>query len=112
MAESSWAPPFSAARPLEKDYRSAAKAAGRKRTLRIGNALGCVLPCDAQLDLAARDHIAEQFEPLSTFQDFRHKYRLDLDSPLARFVSPAANRDVDAVITDGAKGTFREQCRV
>jgi hypothetical protein len=55
------------ARPLEKDHRSAAKAAGLERTLRIGNALGRVFPCHAQLDLRGCDHVAEQFEPFGTF---------------------------------------------
>src|SRR5665213_1486079 len=94
---------------LENDHRSAAKAAGLERALRISNALRRVFPCYAQLDRPVRDHVAQQFEPFGAFQDFRHKDGLDLDSPLARLVAPAANRNVDALVTDRAEAPLCEQ---
>jgi hypothetical protein len=59
---------------------------------------------NAQLYLAGCNHVAEQFEPFGTFEDTGYRHRLDLDSPFGGLVSPASNRNVDAPVTDGAKG--------
>jgi hypothetical protein len=97
---------------LEEDYRPAAKAAGFESALCICGLLRCVFRNNAQLYLSSCDHGAEQFEPLGTFEDIGHKHRLDLDSPFGGLVSPAANRNVDAPVTDGAKGLYRKDGRI
>jgi hypothetical protein len=56
--------------------------------------------------------VAEQFEPFGTFEDTGYHHRLDLDSPFGGLISPAANRNVDAPVTDGPKGFFPKGRRV
>jgi hypothetical protein len=100
------------ARLLEPDYRPTAKAAGLERALCVGGLLGRVFPCNAQLYFRGCDQIAEQFEPFGTFEHVGHTHWLDLDSPFGGLVSPAANRNVDALVTDGTKGLFPKERRV
>jgi hypothetical protein len=64
------------------------------------------IPPNAQFYFRGCDQIAEQFEPFGTFEHIGHKHWLDLDSPFGGLVSPAANRNVDAPVTDGTKGLF------
>src|SRR5438132_7398207 len=100
------------ARLLEPDYRPTTMAAGHERALCIGGFRGQVFLNSAQLYLPSCDHVAEQFEPFGTFEDIGHKHRLDLDPPFGGLASPAANRNVDAPVTDGAKGLFPKDRRV
>src|SRR5258708_4476508 len=99
---------------LEEDYRPPPRATGHERALCICGFRGRVFLNDAQLYVLERtewlellcNHVAEQFEPFGTFEDTGYRHRLDLDSPFGGLVSPAANRNVDAPVTDGAKGLF------
>src|SRR6201984_2233293 len=100
------------ARLLEPDYRPTLRAARYDPALVSGGLLGCVFPHNAQLYFRGCDQIAEQFEPFGTFEHVGHTHWLDLDSPFGGLVSPAANRNVDALVTDGAKGLFPKECRV
>ena len=100
------------ARLLEPDYRPTTMAAGRERALCIGGFRGQVFLNNAQLYLPSCDHVAEQFEPFGAFEDSGYHHRLDVDSPFGGLVSPAANRNVDAPVTDGVKGLFPEDRRV
>src|SRR3546814_7282446 len=75
-------------RTLEEDHRSTAKPAGCERALRIGGLLGHIFPCDAQLDLRGCDHIAKQFEPVSTFEHLEHEHWPDLDPALGGLIPP------------------------
>src|SRR5258708_25833305 len=97
---------------LEEDYRPPPRATGDERALRICSFRGRVFLNNAQLYLPGCNHIAEQFEPFGTFEDIGYRHRLDLDSTLGGIVSPAANRNVDAPVTDGAKGLFPKGRRV
>src|SRR3546814_19332999 len=82
------------------------------RALRIGGLLGHIFPCDAQLDLRGCDHIAKQFEPVSTFEHLEHEHWPDLDPALGGLIPPAPNREVHASVTDGTKRRFRKKRRV
>src|SRR6267143_502691 len=100
------------ARSLEEDYRPPPKATGHERALCICGFRGRIFLNDAQLYLPGCNHLAEQFEPFGTFEDTGYRHRLDLDSPFGGIVSPAANRNVDAPVTDGTKGLFPKGRRV
>ena len=97
---------------LEEDYRPPPRATGHERALCICSFRGRVFLNDAQLYLPSCNHVAEQFEPFGTFEDTGYRHRLDLDSPFGGLVSPAANRNVDAPITDCAKGLFPKGRRI
>jgi len=97
---------------LEEDYRPPPRATGDERALRICSFRGRVFLNNAQLYLPGCNHVAEQFEPFGTFEDTGYRHRLDLDSPFGGLVSPAANRNVDAPVTDGTKGLFSKDRRV
>src|ERR1700730_18941380 len=89
---------------LEEDYRPPPRATGDEHALCICSFRRRVFLNNAQLYLPGSNHVAEQFEPFGTFEDIGYRHWLDLDSTLGGIVSPAANRNVDAPITDGAKG--------
>jgi len=97
---------------LEEDYRPPPRATGHERALCICGFRGRVFLNNAQLYLPGCNHVAEQFEPFGTFEDTGYRHWLDLDSPFGGLVSPAANRNVDAPITDGAKGLFPKGRRI
>src|SRR4029077_8776063 len=88
---------------LEEDYRPPPKATADERALCICGFRRRIFLNNAQLYLPGCNHLAEQFEPFGTFEDTGYRHRLDLDSTLGGIVSPAANRNVDAPVTDGAK---------
>ena len=97
---------------LEKDYRPPPKATGDERALCICGFRRRIFLNNAQLYLPGCNHLAEQFEPFGTFEDTGYRHRLDLDSPFGGLVSPAANRNVNAPVTDGAKGLFPKGRRI
>src|SRR6202023_2358075 len=97
---------------LEEDYRPTPRATGHERALCICGFRGRVFLNNGQLYFPGCNHVAEQFEPFGTFEDIGYRHRLDLDSPFGGLVSPAANRNVDAPVTDGTKGLFPKDRRV
>ena len=97
---------------LEDDYRPPPRATGHERVLCICGFCGRVFLNNPQLYLPGCNHVAEQFEPFGTLEDIGYRHWLDLDSPFGGLVSPAANRNVDAPITDGAKGLFPKGRRI
>src|SRR5258708_40341004 len=96
----------------EEDSRPPPRATCHERALRICDFRGRVFLNNAQLYLPGCNHVAEQFEPFGTFEDTGYRHRLDLDSPFSGLVSPPANRNVDATVTDGTKGLFPKGRRV
>src|SRR5580700_5147432 len=97
---------------LGEDYRPPPRSTGHERALCICGFCGRVFLNNAQLYLPGCNHVAEQFEPFGTFEDTGYRHRLDLDSPFGGLVSPAANRNVNAPVTDGAKGVFPKGRRI